>query len=165
MKVFRITADSSTLIGLAQINQFELLKKLFLEIYIPGAVYYEVVIKGKNEVGSKETEKAINDGWIIKRNTADRLAVQAFSSTLGDGESEVIVLYKELALDYALIDEKMARGKAELIGVNVIGIIGVLNLAIEMGFDINKKELVDKLIGKGFRISDRLYKRMFPGSK
>ena len=165
MKAFRITADSSALIGLAQINQFELLEKLFLEVYIPEAVYYEVVIKGKNEVGAEETEKAVKDGWIVKKTAADRMAVQAFSSMLGDGESEVIVLYKELALDYALIDEKTARGKAELMGVNVIGIIGILDLAIEMGFDINKKESVDKLIEKGFRISDRLYKQMFPGSK
>lgn len=165
MKAFRITADSSALIGLAQINQSQLLERLFLEVYIPDAVYFEVVIKGQNEAGAEETEKAVQDGWIVRKAAVDRIAVQAFSSMLGDGESEVIVLYKELALDYALIDEKTARGKAELMGVNVMGIIGVLDLAIEMGFDINKKELVDKLIKKGFRISDRLYKRMFPGSK
>lgn len=165
MKVFRVIADSSTLIGLAQIKQFELLKKLFLEVYIPEAVYDEVVIKGKNEVGSEETEKAIEDGWIVKKAAADRIAVQAFSSTLGEGESEVIILYKELELDYALIDEKTARGMAELMDVNVIGVIGIIDLAIEMGFDINKRKLVDRLMKKGFRISNRLYRRMFPDAK
>ena len=37
MKAFRIVADSSCLIGLAQIKQFELLKELFLEVCIPHA--------------------------------------------------------------------------------------------------------------------------------
>lgn len=163
MKIFRVIADSSTLIGLAQINQLELLEKIFLEVYIPESVYDEVVIKGKNEVGSEETERAIKDGWIVKKAAADRIAVQALSSTLGEGESEVIILYKELELDYALIDEKTARGMAELMDVDVMGVIGIIDLAIEMGSDINKRKLVDRLKKKGFRISNRLYKQMFPG--
>ena len=39
MRVFRVVADSSCLIGLAQIELFGLLKELFLEVYIPRAVY------------------------------------------------------------------------------------------------------------------------------
>lgn len=165
MKAFRVVVDSSCLIGLAEVKQFELLKKLFSEVYIPEVVYEEVAVKGKNEVGSKETKKAIQDGWIEKKTVIDKIAVQALSSTLGKGESEVIVLYKELKIDYALIDEKMARDMAELMDVNVIGIIGTIDLAIEKGFDLDKRTLVDQLIEMGFRISDRLYKRMFPNSK
>ena len=59
MKAFHVVADSSCLIGLAQIKQFSLLKELFLEVFITEAVYKEVVIKGKNEVGSQEAENAI----------------------------------------------------------------------------------------------------------
>ena len=47
MKAFRVVADSSCLIGLAQINKFELLRDLFIEVYLPHAVYDEVAIKGK----------------------------------------------------------------------------------------------------------------------
>jgi len=54
MKNFRVVADSSCLIGLAQINLFHLLKELFSEVYIPFAVYDEVVIKGGGEAGSME---------------------------------------------------------------------------------------------------------------
>lgn len=165
MKAFRVVVDSSCLIGLAKVKQFELLKELFSEVYIPEAVYEEVAVKGKNEVGSKETKKAIQDGWIEKKAVIDKIAVQSLSSTLGKGESEVIVLYKELKFDYALIDEKTARDVAELMDVNVIGIIGTIDLAIEKGFHLDKRRLVDQLIEMGFRISDRLYKRMFPNSK
>ena len=124
MKVFKVASDSSCLIALSQINLFHLLKELFLEVYIPPAVYDEVVIKGK-------------------------------------GEAEVITLCKELELDYALIDEKMARNMAELMGVNTIGSLGIIELAIEMGFSLDKKEIVKQLKDAGFRISDKLYKKMF----
>ena len=164
MKVFRAVVDSSSLIGLAQIEQFELLKELFPEVYIPDAVYKEVVVEGKGEPGSVETERAVKDGWIIRKRTADMIAVRALSSTLGEGESEVIVLCKELEADFAVIDERTARAAAELMDIHVIGVIGIIDLAIEKGFDINKKALVDILIDSGFRISNRLYKLMFPGS-
>jgi predicted nucleic acid-binding protein len=163
MKAFRVIVDSSSLIGLAQIKQFELLKELFSEVYIPETVYNEVVIKGKGEPGSEETERAVKDGWIIKKTAADKIAVQVLSSTLGEGESEVIILYKELGFDYAIIDEKTARDMAELMDINLIGVIGIIDMAIGKGFDINKKVMVDQLIEKGFRISSKLYKRMFPG--
>ena len=47
-------------------------------------------------------------------------------------------------------------------GVNTMGVLGVMDLAIEMGFAIDKKELVKRLRETGFRISDKLYRRMFP---
>lgn len=164
MKSLRVVADSSCLIGLAQIKHFDLLKELFLEVYVSEAVFDEVIVKGKGEVGSEETKSAIKDGRIIKKYVTDEVAVRALSSILGKGESEVIALYKELEADYALIDEATARDIADLMDVNTMGIIGIIDLAIEMGFNIDKKELIDKLREMGFRISDGLYKTMFPDS-
>lgn len=165
MRPFRIVSDSSCLIALAQIRKFEILKELFFEIFIPEAVYYEVVVKGKGEVGSEETETAIKNGWISRKRVKDKIAVKALSMALGSGEAEAIILSKELNVDYVLIDEGTAREKAEIMNVSVMGTLGVLDLAIEKGFQIDKKKLVDQLIELGFRISDRLYRRMFPDSK
>jgi predicted nucleic acid-binding protein len=165
MKVFRVVVDSSCLIGLAQINLFELLKELFSEVYIPDAVYNEVVIKGKGEIGSEDTETAIKDGWILKRTINDELAVNALATILGKGEAEAIILYKELGLDCALIDERTARSMADLMNVNTMGVLGIIDLAIKKGFSIDKKKVIDRLKDSGFRISDKLYKQMFPDSK
>lgn len=162
MNIFRVVVDSSCLIGLAQIGQFELLKALFLEVYVPIAVYNEVVLKGKCEIGSDETESAIRDGWILKKTVNDDVAMNALTTSLGKGEAEVIVLCKELKLDYALIDERTAREMAELMKINTMGVLGIIDLAIERGFPIDKKKTVDQLIDFGFRISDKLYKKMFP---
>lgn len=165
MKTFRVVADSSCLIGLAQIGKFELLKDLFLEVYIPNAVYNEVVVMGKGEVGSDETEIGVKNRWILKKAIYDDMAVNALKTILGKGESEVIILCKELGLDYALIDERTARNMAELMNINTIGILGVIDLAIEKDFPIDKKKVVDQLMDLGFRISDKLYKKIFPDSK
>ncbi len=161
MKTFKAASDSSCLIALSQINLFYLLKELFLEIYIPPAVYDEVVIKGAGEAGSKETETAVKDGLILKKAVNDNTAVSALTTTLGRGEAEVIILCKELGLDYALIDEKIARNRADLMGVNTMGVLGIVGLAIEMGFSLEKKEIAKQLKDAGFRISDKLYKKMF----
>ena len=165
MKAFRVVADSSCLIGLARIKQFELLKDLFSEIYIPQAVYDEVVIAGKGEAGSEETESAIKDGWLLKKAVNDEVAVNALTTALSKGESEVIILCKELELDFALIDERMARSMAELMGINTRGVLGIIKLATDRGFSIDKKKLVDQLIDSGFRISEELYKKIVSEQK
>lgn len=162
MKAFRVVADSSCLIGLARIKQFELLNELFLDVCIPQSVYYEVTVKGNGETGSEETEAAIKNGWLKNKTINDEMAVSALTPVLGKGESEVIVLCKELGFDYALIDERTARNMAELMGVNTMGVIGIINLAAERGYPIDKKKLVDQLIELGFRISNTLYMKIFP---
>jgi len=162
MRVFRVAADSSCLIGLAQIGMFGLLKEVFAEVYIPRAVYEEVVVKGRGEPGSAETESALKEGWISLKTVNNELAVSALTTNLGQGEYEVIILCKESGFDYALIDERIAREKAALMGVNTMGILGIMDLAIEVGFAIDKKKLIERLKEVGFRISDKLYKKMFP---
>ena len=162
MKAFRVVVDSSCLIGLAQVKQFELLKELFSEIYIPYAVYNEVVVEGSGEAGFDETKSAVKNVWLLKKAVNYEVAVNVLATLLGKGESEVIILCKELRLDYALIDERIARNMAELMSVNTMGVLGIIDLAIEKGFPIDKKKIIDKLRNFWFRISDKLYKKMFP---
>ena len=86
----------------------------------------------------------------------------ALTTNLGKGESEVIILCKESGFDYALIDERSAREKAALMSVNTMGVLGFMDLAIEMGFAVDKKKLVKQLREAGFRISNKLYKKISP---
>jgi len=160
MKAFKVVSDTSSLIGLVQINLLEILKEIFLEIYIPSAVYDEVVIKGKGKTGSDEIKNAVTAGWLIKKSVHDELAVNALLTNLNKGEAEVIILAKELKLDYAIIDEKTARNIAKLMNVNTIGVIGVINMAVMAGIEIDKKNAIDQLRKVGFRISEKLYKKI-----
>lgn len=42
-----------------------------------------------------------------------------------------------------------------------MGVLGIVDLGIEMGFPLDKENLVRQLRDTGFRISDRLYQMMF----
>ena len=44
----KVICDAAVLIGLAKIGKLDLLEKLYRKIYIPLAVYDEVVVSGGN---------------------------------------------------------------------------------------------------------------------
>ena len=160
MNKLRIVSNSSPLIALAQVHKFWLLKEIFSQIYIPEAVYREVVVAGEGDPGCKETKDGIKDGWIRKENVKNSVAVIAFMSILSQGEAETIILAKETDADYILIDEATGREEAELMEVEVIGTLGILNLALNKKLIDKKKSIVDELKEKGFRISKSLYHKV-----
>jgi len=55
-------ANSSVLISLSAIQQFDLLYKRFPEVLIPQAVWQEVVVEGKGQPGAQEVQSS---NWII----------------------------------------------------------------------------------------------------
>lgn len=55
----KVISDSSPLIGLSSIGKLGILKTLFGKIIIPGAVFEEVVVLGKDKIGSKEVKTAL----------------------------------------------------------------------------------------------------------
>ena len=145
------------LIGLASIGKFQLLKDLFGEIVIPSAVYNEVVIQGKYQPGAKETREA---DWIKVVEVQDHLAVNLLRNELDQGESEALVLAKELGAVRILIDERLARRKARSVGLTVTGTLGVLLMAKEAGLIPAVRPLLDSLSETPFRMSENLYRRV-----
>jgi predicted nucleic acid-binding protein len=62
----RIVSNATPLIYLAKIDKLKLLKGIAHPVYIPEAVYKEVVVEGKR-LGEKDAyrvEKCINQGWL-----------------------------------------------------------------------------------------------------
>ena len=53
-----VIADSSSLIALSKIGELEILHDLFENIFIPKAVYVEVVVQGKGRSGLEEIKNA-----------------------------------------------------------------------------------------------------------
>ena len=53
-----VVTNSTPIISLAKIDKLHLLRDIFGKIYVPNAVYKEVVLKGKGRPGSKEIEEA-----------------------------------------------------------------------------------------------------------
>ena len=58
-----VISNSTPLIYLSTLSDFNVLRKLFGEITIPAAVYREVVIRGQEQPGEKEVKEA-KGTWI-----------------------------------------------------------------------------------------------------
>ncbi len=149
----KIVSNTGPLIALAGVGQFDLLHKLFGSILIPPAVRAEIL----NETAL--TALAAAD-WITVQAIQDVIAIQLLREELDDGESEAIVLARELDADLILIDERAARRKARSLGLQMVGTLGVLLMAKDKGFIDAIKPLIESLRGAGFHMSEDLCRQV-----
>jgi predicted nucleic acid-binding protein len=149
-----VVSNATPLIGLAMAERFDLLQKLFGRIYIPQGVYDEVVTEGGQRFGTQEVSDA---AWIELVEVKDRLAVEVLADDLGKGESETIVLAREMGADWVLVDERLARRKLDALGIPTIGTLGILLKAKEVGLLRTVAPSVELLRTRGFRLSRRVY--------
>lgn len=149
----KVICDAAVLIGLAKIGRLDLLRKLYGNIYIPLSVHKEVVVKGGRRQGAKDIDRA---KWIKKIKIKDRTSVNLLISELGQGESEALVLSKELKADLLIVDDGRARTAAISAGFQIIGLAGLLLLAKQRNLIRTVKPLLEELIEKKFRLSEKI---------
>jgi predicted nucleic acid-binding protein len=113
-----LVVDASVLITLARVGRLQLLRDLAHEVVVPYAVYDEVVGQGVGRPGQTEVAQA---SWISRRHIRDRTAVARFETEVARGESEAIVLAREIIADFVILDDARARQLAELEGIRVLG--------------------------------------------
>ena len=73
-----IVSDASILINLARIGELDLLRKLYVEIHVPEAVWQETVVSGAGHPGAKDIGTA---GWIKRIPVKNKHLVQALNRT------------------------------------------------------------------------------------
>jgi len=151
-----VISDSTILIGLVKIGKLDLLKEIFSKIFIPEEVFKEVVERGKGKPGSKIIKEA---AWIEVKPVKDKIQVSFLLGSLEKGEAEVLVLAKELEADLILLDEEKARKSAVIAGFQIMGLLGLFILAKNLGLIYEVRPLVDELMIKKFRISDKIIKK------
>ena len=117
----KVVSNTSPIIFLSKIEVLDLLPQCFDQVMIPPSV-------------SKELGDLLPPHYI--KHTPISSAGQHFVQgalnmrrSLHVGELEAMVLAQETQADYVILDDKLARRKAQLMGLNVIGTIGVLLLA------------------------------------
>ena len=152
-----VISNSSALINLVIIGRLDLLREKFGEIIVPQAVWQEVVIEGAGKPGAKEVERA---NWIRVEEVTNKPLVQLLEQKLDDGESEAIALALEVGADLVLLDERDARDTAESLGLDILGVIGILIWAKKKGLILSLQDELDQLrnVAK-FRFNDKLYRR------
>lgn len=149
-------SNAGPLIALANINCFEFLHVLFGEIHIPQAVFRETTRLEHLPAASAIRTTA----WIKTIAVQDHLAVELLRNELDEGESETIVLAREMKAAQILIDERRARRKTSQLGLRTIGTLGILLLAKSRGLTPSIKLHLDALRESPFRMTPQLYGEM-----
>jgi len=154
-----VVSDATVLIALARTGYLWLLKDIWGSIVIPEAVHQEVM---KGFSGKDEITEAVNSGWVKIQKVQNQRMVRLLQSNLrGRGECECIILAGEIGAKAVLIDDKKARKIAQQGGIEVIGTLGLLVLAVKEGI-LPKREAVEVirlLVENEFRLSDSVIQR------
>ena len=154
----RIVSNATPLIYLSKADQLGLLHKMSKEVFIPNAVYREVVIHGKHreENDAFRVEQAIRNGCIqvkeVKKICHTNLSIHS-------GEVEVISLAKEMDIKIVLMDDIKARTAAELAGLIPKGTIWLLLKAVKQKILNFEHFLVvlDNIVKSGFYLKQDVF--------
>ncbi|WP_419546122.1 DUF3368 domain-containing protein [Microcystis sp.] len=150
-----VVSNTSPITSLAAIGYLNLLHDIYGTIIIPVAVYEEMTGLGYSVPGTIEVQTL---SWIEKRELENRLLLEELQKELHRGESETIALAISSNADRVIIDENPGRKKAISLGLNAIGILGILLIAKRRRLIPTIQPLMDDLIFKaGFRVNEILY--------
>jgi len=151
--VASVVSNTGPILALARIGHLDLLRDLFSSIILPPAVKAEII----DETSATAVAAA---AWISVQPVHDALSVQLLREELDAGESEAVVLAKELSADFILIDERAATRRARMLALTVIGTLGVLLAAKQSGHVATVKPLMDQLRSLDFYMSTELYEEV-----
>lgn len=142
-------ADTSALQYLHQLGLLGVLKTIVGNLVVPRAVADELeagIRLGKN----LPSPGSISWMTVVGPTSSRPLPRQ---EDLGRGESEVLLLALERPGAIALLDDRIARQVARLVGVPCVGVLGVLLQAKRSGHVPAVRPLLDRLESLGFRVS------------
>ena len=149
-----VVSDTSPITNLIQIGCLNLLNVVFGKIIIPQTVYNELC-----ELADQKKILADQD-WISVIAAENRSVITQLEANLDKGEAEAIALAIELQSDFLIIDEIKGRTIAENMGIKIVGLLGTLLKAKELGYLSELKPKLEQLVKLGFRINPRLYEHV-----
>ncbi|MGH9762902.1 MAG: DUF3368 domain-containing protein [Blastocatellia bacterium] len=135
-----IVADTTCLIGLERINHLDILPGLFEPIFIPPEV---------------DREFGVALPWLTVHTPSNVALIATLKLLVDDGESEAIALANEVGWRI-LLDDSRARSVSRNLNVPVIGTVGVLVKAKEMGIVQLLRPILVDLEAGGFYIGTAL---------
>lgn len=146
-----VVTNTSPLNYLLLIGEARVLPALFTQLHLPEAV--------RAELGAPEAASAVRawaaalPPWAVPHTVAP--ATLAAPVPLHAGETGAILLALSLGAELLLMDELDGRAAARAAGLNVIGTLGVLELAATRGL-LDFRAAVAKLETTSFRATPRL---------
>ena len=151
----KIVSNASPLIFLAKIGKLNLLEDY--EVIIAKQVQEEILKGGQSGREDSHKIESLIKNDKIKVEEIEIIA-ELEKQNLGEGEKAAISLAIGKKINLILLDERKARRVAKFYKLTPRGTIGILTEALNKN-KISKKEfreLVQKLIKEGYRISEEL---------
>ena len=153
-----VVSNTSPLVYLAALGDFELLRVLFGEMAIPKAVFGEVAAGGAHLPVAYSVRAAIAS-WLSVREIANTLEADRLRlAGLHPGESDAIVLAAELGSEALLMDDRDGIRFAAAAGANVIRTPGIYRLAKQRRLIAALRPKLDDLRKAGFWLRDEHYR-------
>ena len=137
-----VIADASCLIALDNVDESDLLPKMYDDICVTPEV--------AAEVGSSLPK------WTHQRSSSNHSLIGELSVKLEIGEATSIALALELPDCLLIIDEKKGRRTAKQLGIKIKGTFGIILDGIERGLIEEPNTIADRLERAGFRLSESL---------
>jgi predicted nucleic acid-binding protein len=144
-----VVSDTSPLNYLLLIGAVDLLPRLFSEIFIPPIVAEE--LSRPNAPEAVRAWISSPPQWLQIRSPL----VRQHHFDLDEGEAQAILLAQELKILSVLIDERKGFHTAESLGLEPIGLLGILELCAMRGW-IDFDERIARLRLTNFRFHERL---------
>lgn len=150
-----VVVDASVLIALASLRRLDLIRLVLAPdaVYIPDAVWQEVVVQGGGRPAAVEIARC---PWVQRRSPSLAHSMILTSEHLDPGEAEAIALAHEVKADVVLMDEKAGRRAAQRSGLRVLGTLGLLLQGKRTGVLAQVKPELDGLARAGFYIAHSL---------
>jgi len=92
-------------------------------------------------------------GWVIIQSVTNRALQKQFLKEVDLGEASAIALASEIAFDFLILDDAIARNFAEKLKMPVKGTIGLLVIAKNWGIIPLLKPYFNKIQETNFRIA------------
>ena len=153
MRIDAVVVNASPLIALFRSGQVDLLPKLFQRVFVPDAVWDEVIAGGHRDVAA---ENLAAQTWALRDAVPISQAVDAWN--LGAGETSVLSYALAHPPLRAVIDDADARRCARTLSIPFLGTGGVLLLAKRRGLIVSVSGGLERLRDAGLWLSDDLFR-------
>ena len=134
-----IISDTSCFIILSKINELDLLKKVYGQIFTTPDIV-------------EEFDEMLPE-WVIVENVSDKSKQRILELQIDRGESSAIALALEMPKSTLILDDFKARKLAQQLGIPFTGTIGVIIKAKLNGIIPSIKPYLEKIKETNFRIS------------
>lgn len=137
-----VISDTSTLILFHKIEEFNLLEKVYGELFTTP------------EIAKEFGENLPN--WITIQAVSDKKYQNFLETQVDHGEASAIALASEYDDVLLLLDDLKARKLAIQLKLKITGTLGVIHKAKQMSIINKVKPLIDKLLLTDFRVADNI---------